>query len=286
MKEDEIGKVYSDGEVIFREGEEGEKMYVIQDGKVKITKQSPSGDLMIATLGSGDIFGEMALLDRMPRSATAIAFGKARLLGIDKNKLFQSLSRDSTLAFRILESMSQRIRRMDEELAKLKKKKINICIGIDDICEYVLEEAMNFIPSDNGSIMLLDDKGESLLIRAAFGNEWEPKATLNIGEGIAGDVLRTGKAELINDVTMDSRFKSGSAEIRSLLCSPLKWKDTYYGVINMSNNSERLFSIEDLKMLRSLTVYASIAIQNAMSCAELKNATEEVIMHVSMLSKW
>jgi len=58
----------------------------------------------------------MALFDRLPRSATAIAVGDARILSIDKKKLISSISRDPTLAFKILETMSQRIRRLDEDL--------------------------------------------------------------------------------------------------------------------------------------------------------------------------
>lgn len=286
MKNSELGILYNNGEIIFREGEKGDHMYVVQSGKVKITKKGPSGDLTIAILESGEIFGEMALFDRLPRSATASALGDARVLSIDKNKLFQTLSRDPTLALRILESMSKRIRRLNEELTKLKKKKINICIDVKEICTYILEEARNVIPADNGSLMLIDERNKSLDIKAAFGTEWEPKIDLRLGEGIAGDVLKTGKAELVNNVLMDVRYKKGSADIKSMLCVPLKWRNNIFGVINMSNTSENLFTLDQLKMLRSLAIYASIAIENAKSCSNIKNAADEILMHVSMFSKW
>jgi len=282
MREDELGRRYSEGEQIFGEGQEGDRMYVIQAGRVKIMKKSRTGDMTIAVLESGDIFGEMALFDKLPRSATATAMGDTRVLTIDKEKLFQTISRDPTLAFRIISSMSSRIRRLDDELIQVKKNKLNICIDLDETCEYILEEAKNVIPAENGSIMLLDEDGETLSVRAAFGKEWNPKIKLRVGEGVAGDVLRTGKAELINSVSQDARFKSGSAKISSMLCVPLKWK-TSIGTLNMSNSSNKLFTLEDLKMLRSLAMYASIAIQNAKSCAQLRSTTEEMIMHVSLL---
>ena len=94
MKEGELGKTYAGGEIIFREGDKGEMMYVIQAGKVSIVKNTPTGDLILATLDSGDIFGEMALFDKMPRSATAKASGSARVLSIDRGKLFATISRD------------------------------------------------------------------------------------------------------------------------------------------------------------------------------------------------
>lgn len=118
---DYVGRIYADGEVIFKEGDKGEGMYVIQAGKVKITRQTPSGEVILNTLSGGDIFGEMALFDRLPRSATATAVGEARILSVDKTKLFTLISRDATTAFKIIETMSSRIRRLDDELSRNKK---------------------------------------------------------------------------------------------------------------------------------------------------------------------
>ena len=116
MKEGELGKMYSDGEIIFKEGERGDVMYVIQSGEVKISKKLVSDHTIIATLHSGEIFGEMAIFDKLPRSATAMASGEARVLSIDKKKLLSTISHDPTLAFKIIETMSQRIRKLDENL--------------------------------------------------------------------------------------------------------------------------------------------------------------------------
>lgn len=286
MESGGLGRIYSDNEIIFKEGDTGNTLYVIQSGKVRITQRTPAGEFTITSLQDGDIFGEMAIFDMLPRSATATALGDARILTVDKKKLFQTISRDPTLLFKIIETMSKRIRRLDKELSKLRKNKLNIlhlCIDIDEICEFVLEEAKNIIPAENGSLMLLDDDEKSLSIRAAFGTEWNPKIRFILGEGIAGDVLRTGRAELVNSVSMDSRYISGEAQIKSLLCVPLKWKGKIFGVINMSNSTEKLFSLDELKLLHFLAIYASIAIENAKVCSNLKNITDEVLMHVSML---
>jgi len=286
MNEGELGKVYSDGEIIFKEGDVGEGMYVIQSGKINITKKATSGELVIATLQSGEIFGEMALFDRLPRSATARASGNARILSIDKKKLFSTISRDPTLVFKLLESMSQRIRKLDEEFMKLKKSNIDILhvfIDVDETCNLILEEAKKMIPADNGSVMLLDDKDKTLSIMAAFGSESDNKIRLTEGEGVAGDVLRTGKAELINNVSLDSRFKPMGIHITSMLCVPLKLKNYNFGVINMTNSSEKYFTIDDLKLLHSIAIHASIAIENAKNFSKLKNATDEVLMHATLL---
>jgi len=118
---DFLGRVYSDGEVIFREGDKGDGMYVVQSGKVRITRQTSSGDVVLNTIGTGDILGEMAIFDMLPRSATAAALGEARVLSVDKAKLFRLISGDPTTAFKIIESMSSRIRRLSDELSKYQK---------------------------------------------------------------------------------------------------------------------------------------------------------------------
>jgi GAF domain-containing protein len=185
--------------------------------------------------------------------------------------------------------MSQRIRKIDEELMKLKKSNLDILqtlIDVDETCNFILEEIKHLIPADNGSIMLLAEKEPSLFIKAAFGTEYNPKVRFGAGEGIAGDVLRTGKAELINDAPNDPRFKSGAAHIRSLLCVPLKWESHILGVINMSRSSEKLFTLDDLKLLHSVAVHASIAIENAKNYSRIKIITDEVLRHATLLDMW
>ena len=119
---DFLGRVYADGEVIFKEGDKGEGMYVVQSGKVRITRQTASGEVVLNTIGSGDILGEMAIFDKLPRSATASALGEARVLSVDKTKFFRLISGDPTTAFKIIESMSSRIRNLNDELMEYKKK--------------------------------------------------------------------------------------------------------------------------------------------------------------------
>jgi CRP-like cAMP-binding protein len=289
VKEGELGRVYSEGEIIFREGDEGDRMYVVQSGMVRITKKTVSGELTIATLKTGEIFGEMAVFDKMPRSATAVAAGEARILTIDKGKLLQTISRDPTIVFKMIESMSYRIRKLDEEFAKLRKSRLDtlrIFADVDEMCTFILEETRNFINADNGAVMLYDEKEKRLLIKASFGPDREPDVNLRIGEAIAGYVMKTGEAELINDFSLDARFNSGMEQIRSLLCVPLKWKETGYGIIHMSKSSDALFTLEDLKLLRSVGIYASIAIENAVNAARIGDAADAFLKHATLLDLW
>jgi CRP-like cAMP-binding protein len=282
----ELGKVYKDREVICREGDKGDAMYVVQSGEVRISKQNGKEDVDIATLGPGEIFGEMALFDKAPRSATAAARGGARVLSIDRKKLFTTISRDPTLVFKILETMSSRIRKMNSDLSELRKKRDEAALrhlDLKESCSMILSEAKKIIPADNGSLMLLESDG-SLSIQTAFGIECTPKQHFFVGEGIAGDVIRTGKAELVNDVSSDERFRDGcNMKIVSLLCAPIKFGGHCLGVMNMSNCSEKKFTIEDLKLLHSLAIYASVALQNAVNFSGLKDMTERVLANVTIL---
>ncbi len=112
-------KSYRDLEVIFREGDTGKEMYIIKSGKVKITKKMRGLVANIAVLEPGDFFAEMALFEDSPRSATATAMGKVEVIAYDKNALAESIKEDPGIAFKMLEVMSKRIRKIDDEVTGL-----------------------------------------------------------------------------------------------------------------------------------------------------------------------
>ena len=117
MKLGELGRIYRSGETIIRQGEVGEHMYVIQSGRVEVVRESETRQVKLAELGEGDFFGEMALFDRDVRSATVRPLGEARVLTIDKKMFLRKIHEDPSLAFRVMEKMSQRIRELDEQVA-------------------------------------------------------------------------------------------------------------------------------------------------------------------------
>jgi len=115
-----LGRVYNDGQVIIHQGEEGDRMYEIQDGQVEVIQEKNGKEFRLAVLGKGDFFGEMAVLDREVRSATVRALGIVRAITIDKRTFLKKITRDPSLAFRIIESMSRRIRELDAEIVRLR----------------------------------------------------------------------------------------------------------------------------------------------------------------------
>jgi len=122
MDKGALGKVYQDGEIIIRQGEVGDSMYVIQDGKVEILIEKDGNEVQLAIREDGDFIGEMAIFERDVRSATVRALGPVRILTIDKRNFLRRISQDPSLAFRIVETMSRRIRELSEENAQLKSQ--------------------------------------------------------------------------------------------------------------------------------------------------------------------
>jgi CRP-like cAMP-binding protein len=120
MADGALGKEYDDGEIICRQGERGECMYIVQSGHARVLREEASGETPIGELAAGDIFGEMAIFDKQPRSATIRAQGAARVLTLDRRAFLRRVHEDPSLAFEILKKMSQRIRTLDDEVLRLK----------------------------------------------------------------------------------------------------------------------------------------------------------------------
>jgi CRP-like cAMP-binding protein len=115
-----LGKVYQDGEAIVRQGEVGDCMYVIQDGQVEVLREEGGEEVRLMTLDSGEFFGEMAIVEHVVRMATVRALGQARVLTVDKKSFLRRVHEDPSLAYRIVQTMSRRIRELGEEIARLK----------------------------------------------------------------------------------------------------------------------------------------------------------------------
>src|SRR5512143_3229719 len=114
------------GAWVFREGETGGDMYIVESGQIDIVRKA-RGDEPMATLGPGDFFGEMAILEDQPRFAGAVARTKARLLRIDRSAFADILKQNVEIGVRIMRKLAARHRRAEQraqealtELARLK----------------------------------------------------------------------------------------------------------------------------------------------------------------------
>ncbi len=120
MGKSALGTLYNDGDAIVSEGEPGDSMYVIQSGTVVLHRHKEGKEVFLAELGERDFFGEMTIFEREARSATVRAKGEVHVLTVDKKTLLSRIQKDPSLAFRLLEKMSSRIRKMDAHLTRIK----------------------------------------------------------------------------------------------------------------------------------------------------------------------
>ncbi len=114
----EHSRSFDDGDLIFMEGDDSREMYIVVLGEVVVTKASGKSEVTLATLHKGDFVGEMSLLESLPRSATARAKGKTKLLAIQPGGFLLKIRRDPTFAFEMLQSLSKRIRVTNENLMR------------------------------------------------------------------------------------------------------------------------------------------------------------------------
>ena len=119
--ESQFVRTYNRGDVISEEGSRGREMYVIYSGEVHITKKDPAGhDAVLSVLGPGEIFGEMALIDHGPRSATATAVeDSTRVIGLDRTRFMYLLRHEPEFALIVMATLCQRIREKNAQYARL-----------------------------------------------------------------------------------------------------------------------------------------------------------------------
>jgi len=121
MSSQGLGKVYQDGETVFCQGDSGDYMLVIQEGRVEIIDTTDGKEIRLAVREEGEFIGEMAIFDSEVRSATVRALGTARVLTIDRRNLMGRIHEDPSLAFRLIQTLSRRVRELSSEVARLKR---------------------------------------------------------------------------------------------------------------------------------------------------------------------
>lgn len=122
MSKGDLGKTFKAGEVIARQGEVGDCMYVIQEGRVQVLSEQDGVETPLRVASEGEFLGEMAIFDRLVRSATLKALDDVRLLTIDKKNFLKRIHEDPSLAFKIVQTMSLRVRELGDELTRLRRE--------------------------------------------------------------------------------------------------------------------------------------------------------------------
>ncbi len=128
MEESGLGKTYRNGEIIIRQGDKGEHMYVLQSGQIEIIREDTYNNVKTSSkkiLGEGSFFGMVPLFERTDSMgivrSTVKAMGDVQVVIVDRKTLFRNINKDPSLAYRIMETMSRRIMELEEIVSQQKK---------------------------------------------------------------------------------------------------------------------------------------------------------------------
>jgi CRP-like cAMP-binding protein len=114
-----FSKRFAKGTVLFREGDPGREMFVVQAGRVAIAKRVGEVEMLLATLGQGEFFGEMSILNNKPRSASATVSEDAQLLVIDPPTFEAMIRGNAEIAIRMIKKLADRLQEADAQIENL-----------------------------------------------------------------------------------------------------------------------------------------------------------------------
>src|ERR1700682_2952677 len=138
------------GTVLFREGDRGQTMYVIRSGKVNISKRIADTEITLAVLGPGEFFGEMALLEGLPRSAGASVVEDAQLIELEQKSFETLVRKNGEIAVRLMRRLSSRLRAADRQIQALMSRSgaARALSLVRNMAEPPDREGLRFLPID------------------------------------------------------------------------------------------------------------------------------------------
>ena len=153
---DRVGRVCSAGEILFRDGDPGDTMYVLRSGRVRVFIEPNGREKTLAFIEAGDFFGEMALLNNKPRTASAECVEETRLLVID-GKTFEAMLRgNAEIAVRMIQRLAKRLDQANGLVGVLMQKdpKARVILGLEQAAErgVVLEDGSVSVAADEESL--------------------------------------------------------------------------------------------------------------------------------------
>jgi CRP-like cAMP-binding protein len=126
-----FGYTFATGSVVFREGEIGDQMYVIQKGKVRIAKRIGDREHTLAILEKGDFFGEMAIVTRTRRTATAVALDEVQVLAFNRDGFLSMINKNAKIALNIIDRLCQRLQGANQQIQRLVRRNARSLVALN-----------------------------------------------------------------------------------------------------------------------------------------------------------
>lgn len=289
---------FSANTIIFKENARGERLYLILDGRVRVSKITKHGvETPLAVLSKGDFFGEMELIEDQPRSARTTAIENTIVGGIAKHDFDSLIKTNHIITLNLLKAISKRLRATDDTVvteldrsveaseAQVEKlnllidaaKTVNSTLDLDKLLDVILETSIKSIGADRGTLYVVDELKSEIWSKAMRGTE-VIEIRLPIGKGLSGYVAKTGETINIPDAYNDPRFnpevdKKSGYRTNNMLCMPMRNRDgKIIGVFQMLNKKGGPFTSQDEEFINALSIHASIAIENARLAQEMVNS--------------
>jgi len=286
---------YSAGSIIFEANSSGDKVYVIEEGVVRISRVTTFGEeTTLDILGKGEVVGELASLDGQTRSARATCIEDSALLSLEKPAFEKLIRSNPQVAFNLLRELSGRIRKADDNIVRRLEEQrlaiedrfnrlqrlieaskiINSTLDLDRLLGLILNAAVQSIEADRGTLYIVDDIKREIWSKVLQGNNMG-EIRLPIGKGLSGYVAETGETIIIPDTYADPRFnpetdKRTGYRTRNMLCMPMKNKDgKIIGVFQLMNKKHDCFDEDDVSFIDAFSAHASVAIENARLAQEM-----------------
>ncbi|MCK4515701.1 MAG: Crp/Fnr family transcriptional regulator [Spirochaetaceae bacterium] len=113
---EKYGQTTNAGKAIFHEGESGDRMFIIQNGRVRISKMIDGREHELAILEKGDFFGEMAIVSRISRTATATAVNATQLLAFDRQGFTGMIEKNAKIALNVIDKLCRRLENANSQI--------------------------------------------------------------------------------------------------------------------------------------------------------------------------
>ena len=128
---EKFGSSISPGETIFKEGDKGDQMFIIQSGKVRVSKMVGGGTHVLAVLDKGDFFGEMAIVNNVKRTATVTAVTQVELLCFNREGFISMINKNAKIALNIIDKLCKRLQNMNLQIQHFVKKDEKALIALN-----------------------------------------------------------------------------------------------------------------------------------------------------------
>lgn len=270
-------RAFADGQRIFQEGDPGDAMYFLASGVVRIEKRTGADAGAVKTLTilePGDYFGEMALFDQKPRSASAVASGATETFRLSTESFGELHISAGHAGLSVLSAMirtaGDRIRRLNAQVVVYDEigKAIGEFKALDQLLEIVLRQLLQATLADWGLIVL----------RSQFADRYEVRGTVNLtltpgqredlanGCGFLAPARCETQGRLVPNLDAEEPYKSTARlgfETASLLLMPVTLENQELGLIALGGPQPGQFDLNDLNLARGVARQTAQAILNA-----------------------